>query len=96
MVDLYDKRQWDRYTLISPLLSALHPLSLSSSSSTTTTTTTTTSLKPKSRRSDYYGLLMGICALVREDINMKQEEVEFVLNEVTMVLTDECRNCELL
>ena len=95
MVDLYDKRQWDRYTLISPLLSALHPLSLSSSSSSTTTTTTT-SLKSKSRRSDYYGLLMGICALVREDINMKQEEVEFVLNEVTMVLTDECRNCELL
>ena len=85
MVDLYDKRQWDRYTLISPLLSSLRSFSSSLSSSPIT---------GKSRSSDYYGLLMGICALVRDDLNLKPEEVEFVLQEVTKVLNDECRNNE--
>ena len=85
IVDVYDKRQWNRNMLISPLLSALR--TQSSSCSITPISTPT-----RSSRSDYYyGLLMGICALVKEDMNMNPEEVEFVLNEVTTVLNDECR-----
>ena len=39
-------------------------------------------------REKYYGLLMCVCGMVREDRSLNGEETSLVLNEVTSVLND--------
>lgn len=42
----------------------------------------------KTDRERYYGLLMCVCGMIREERNINGEEISVVLKEVTEVLND--------